>query len=480
MAPKPAPKSTGKGSKTAGVDSSKAPEFGLPPAVVTSLQAITARATQGLWHSDQTVIGEVTAEQQAQRRANLIRTLSRRITGNVKAKSELKDALNQWFIQLSQHLQGLIARVSAIGHKIDEDLQVACDDMLAGLEARSSLSTADQVSHARSSLGPVLRPPQESAILELAAGLRALGTVTMPAATGVVAPQAPVGALGPPPAGPMDLHGSDGVATSEASFGAGMMDVAEDIPMQNSDFFAETPRPTRWKRRSGGPVHRPSKSPRRDNPPSAPWPYTATGLTPEYAKPAASTELTSDAPPAHDGDGQPSLDWPAAWAKLAEFAAENGTELIGELCVSPEQDAAIPLVHNVAVEEETVTTSDEAWAAILAFVGTPTPSLVPTMCGRMQDVLNRLRLCPSALPRVRQGLVLLAQATLGNVLDPFSFAPATCQEWLYPATLLEHGTPLRGYLASSASSSSVVQVLLSQGCPMARIGEDEADLGELL
>ena len=165
---------------------------------------------------------------------------------------------------------------------------------------------------------------------------------------------------------------------------------------------------------------------------------------------------------------------------LAEFAAENGAELVGEMCVSPEQDAAIPLVHNAAVEEETVSTSNEAWAAVLAFVGTPSPELVPALCGRMQDVLNRLRLCPSALPRVRQGLVLLAQATLGNVLDPFSFAPATCQEWLYPAVLLEHGTPLLGYLASSASSSSVVQVLLSQGCPMARIGEDEADISELL
>ena len=256
MAPKPAPKSTGKGTKTTGGDNPKAPkshvEFGLPPAVVTSLQAITSRATQGLWHSDQTVIGEVTAEQQAQRRANLIRTLSRRITGNVKAKAELKDALNQWFIQLSQHLQGLIARVSAIGHKVDEDLQTACDEMLAGLEARSSLSTADQVSHARSSLGPVWQPPQESAILEIAAGLRALGTVTMPASSGAGTLSTLAGQHGHTSVGSMDPHGSEGVATSEASFGAGMMDVAEDVPMQGAVPAMETPRPTRWKRRSGG------------------------------------------------------------------------------------------------------------------------------------------------------------------------------------------------------------------------------------
>ena len=484
MAPKPAPKSTGKGTKITGGDTPKTPkshvEFGLPPAVVTSLQAITSRATQGLWHSEQPLTGEVTAEQQAQRRANLVRTLSRRITGNVKAKTELKEALHQWFIQLSQHLQGLITRIAAIGSKIDEDLQVACEDMLAGLEARSSLSTADQISHARSSLGPVLQPPQETAILELAAGLRALGTVTMSVMPGAHALPASTGPVGHLPAGPATPHGSVGAATSEASFGAGIMDVAEDVHMRGSETAAGTPRPTRWKRRSGGQAHRPSKSPRRDNPPGTPWPYIATGLTPEYTRPAASTEVADDAPLSHAGDDQPCLDWPAAWAKLAAFAAENGTELVGELCVSPEQEAAIPLVHNAAVEEETIATSNEAWAAVLAFVGTPNPALVPALCGRMQDVINRLRVCPSALPRVRQGLVLLAQATLGNVLDPFSFAPATCQEWLYPATLLEHGTPLRGYLASSSSSSAVVRVLLSQGCPMARIGEDEADLGELL
>ena len=486
MPPKPAPKSTGKGTKPGSGDTTKAPkshvEFGLPPAVVTSLQAITSRATQGLWHSEQPLTGEVTAEQHAQRRANLIRTLSRRITGNVKAKTELKEALNQWFLQLSQHLQGLLTRIAAIGSKIDEDLQVACEDMLAGLEARSSLSTADQISHARSSLGPVLQPPQETAILELAAGLRALGTVIMPVVSGANALPTSTGPVGHSPAGPATPHSSVGAATSEASFGAGGMDVAEDVHMQGSETVVGTPRPTRWKRRSGGQAHRPSKSPRRDNPPGTPWPSMATGLTPEYTRPAASTEVAADAPLSHAGDGQPCLDWPAAWAKLATFAAENGTELVGELCVSPEQEAAIPLVHNTAVEEETIATSNEAWAAVLAFVGMPDPALVPALCGRMQDVINRLRVCPSALPRVRQGLVMLAQATLGNVLDPFSFAPATCQEWswLYPATLLEHGTPLRGYLASSASSSVVVRVLLSQGCPMARIGEDEADLGELL
>ncbi|CAE7235242.1 unnamed protein product, partial [Symbiodinium necroappetens] len=389
--------------------------------------------SKGLWHSDQPATGEVTAEQQAQRRANLIRTLSRRITGNVKAKTELKDALNQWFIQLSQHLQGLTARVSAIGQKIDEDLQSACDDMLAGLEARSSLSTADQVSHVRSSLGPVWQPPQETAILELAADSLDRSYLDMRA-----------------------LY----VATAARDRSCG--DTAT-YPLEA----------TEWRTYASS-VEKPTQRT------AAPWPSMSTGFTPENIRPVASTEMTTDSPITPAGDRQPSLDWPAAWAKLAEFAAENGADIIGELCVSPEQDAAIPLVHNVDVEEDTVSTSNEAWAAVLAFVGTPDPAMVPAMCGRMQDVLNRLRLCPTALPRVRQGLVLLAQATLGNVLDPFSFAPATCQEWLYPAALLEHGTPLRGYLASSASSSSVVQVLLSQGCPMAQIGEDDADISELL
>ena len=218
----------------------------------------------------------------------------------------------------------------------------------------------------------------------------------------------PVGHLS---AGPATPRGSAGATISEASFGAGIMDVEEDVHMQSSETAAGTPRPTRWKRRSGGQAHRPSKSPRRDNPPGTPWPYIATGLTPEHTRPAANTEVADDAPLSHAGDGQPCLDWPAAWAKLAAFAAENGTELVGELCVSPEQEAAIPLVHNAAVEEETTAISDEAWAAVLAFVGAPNPALVPALCGRMQDVISRLRVCPSALPRVRQGLVLLAQAT---------------------------------------------------------------------
>ncbi|CAE7208415.1 unnamed protein product, partial [Symbiodinium microadriaticum] len=474
MAPKPTPKATGKGAKQSGGDAPKATrsqvEFGLPPAVVTSLQAITSRATQGLWHSDQTGIGEVTAEQHAQRRANLIRTLSKRITGNVKAKAELKDALNQWLVQLSQHLQGLTARVSAIGQKIDEDLQSACDEMVAGLEARNSLSTADQVSHARSSMGPVWRPPQEAAVLELAAGLRALGTVTVPAQT-VLGTSAPmVRPHSPALVGTMAAVGRVSGAASEVSFGEGLADGVADVHMQGPEPLVETPRPTRWKRRSGGSTNRPSKSPRREQDPGAPWPAMSSGHTPENLRPSVTTISAGDGPHIPPGDGPPPLDWSSAWTKLAAFAAENGADMVGDLSSSPEQDAAIPLAPDDSIAEETVATAAEAWAAVLAFV--------PAMCGRMQDVLNRLRLCPAALPRVSQGLVLLAQATLGNVLDPFSFAPATPQEWLYPATLLEHGTPLRGYLASSASSSEVVQVLLSQGCPMATIGEDDDGISE--
>ena len=47
-----------------------------------------------------------------------------------------------------------------------------------------SFYSGPNISHARSSLGPVMQPPQETAILELAAGLRALGTVTIPAMPG--------------------------------------------------------------------------------------------------------------------------------------------------------------------------------------------------------------------------------------------------------------------------------------------------------
>ena len=139
-------------------------------AAVTALLAITARSTQDLWRAPQGESGEGTAEQQAQRRANEVRTLSKRSSGNVKAKEELPEALSMWLVQISQHLQSLVSRatsrarrcssrVKAIGSKIDEDLMAACQEMGISQEAQSSLTTADRIANAMSALGVIWKHP---------------------------------------------------------------------------------------------------------------------------------------------------------------------------------------------------------------------------------------------------------------------------------------------------------------------------------
>ena len=74
-------------------------------------------------------------------------------------------------------------------------------------------------------------------------------------------------------------------------------------------------------------------------------------------------------------------------------------------------------------------------------------------------------MCSNALPQVRQGLIVAAHSAVGELLDPFSFAPATGQEWLHPALLVERGGPFRGFVATTASTSEVMQQLLMQPCP---------------
>ena len=172
MPPQKQAKSQGKGGK-AGSDAQKTViEFGLPAAAMTSLQAITSRATQELRHAPAGGVIDGSAEQNAQRRANVMRTLSKRIAGDVRAKTELSEALAGWMVQISQHLQGLVSRIRAISAKIDEDLQGACVEMRASHEAQMSRTTADQINQAMQALGAVWQPPQEEAIMRIAAGLR--------------------------------------------------------------------------------------------------------------------------------------------------------------------------------------------------------------------------------------------------------------------------------------------------------------------
>ena len=79
----------------------------------------------------------VTAEQQAQRRATATRKLSKRISGNLKAKDELREALATWIGMMGQHLVGLAQRVQALGQKVDEGLS-ACNEMQLVLQEQPS------------------------------------------------------------------------------------------------------------------------------------------------------------------------------------------------------------------------------------------------------------------------------------------------------------------------------------------------------
>ena len=256
-----------------------------------------------------------------------MRTLSKRISGNVRAKAELKDALSAWMMQISTHLQGLVNRAPAIGAKLDEDLQVACVEMEASQEAQGSLTTSDQVANARLALGMVWRP-QEDAVLRVAATLRALGTVQAPPALTVPGDGyvEPIDAAVPPDI--RETARADG--GSEVSFGdhGGPTDTYM-APVPAPDLEAG-PRAPRWKRRNGGTSGRPSKSPRRDEVPS-PWPRLSTGRTPE-ARHRTPQGTGADSGEGLDNSLPVSLDWPTAWLHLAGFRGRKWQRFCGRTC----------------------------------------------------------------------------------------------------------------------------------------------------
>ena len=172
--------------------------------------------------------------------------------------------------------------------------------------------------------------------------------------------------------------------------------------------------------------------------------------------------------------GLSTLTWTEAWVKLLQFATDQGAAQVGETVRDIQQDAVLPL-HDQCPEDraDLLGAAEEVWDAMVVQAGTSDRGTVPSLCVRLQELLNRLRLCPSALSDVRQGTILLAQVTVGNLLDPFSHAPTTAQEWLYPAAIAEHDALARGHIATAPSTSPVMTVLLSQRCPaLLQISDD--------
>ena len=259
---------------------------------------ILPHGTSDLWRAPTGDSGDGSAEQQAQRKANAVRTLSKRISGDMRAKEELTEALNAWLLQLSQHLQGLVNRVRALGAKLDEDLTSACQEMRVTAEAQSSLSTSDQVNQALGALGPIWPVPQEMEILRLAAGLRAGGTVAAPM-SGL--PAVPAAIMVAPPTGAARLSTTTGTATttSASSFQPTAIAGPEAscpslMPHRMGEMYTSAEASThlgsstatpsrRWKRPPKASEGRPSKSPRRDVcvVDEGPWKSSSTGRTPE-------------------------------------------------------------------------------------------------------------------------------------------------------------------------------------------------------
>ena len=146
-------------------------EFGYPPDLANALKAISDRATQDLWQSPAGAGGgEPTAEQVAQRHANTIHRLSKRIAGDVRAKEALKTSLSQWTASLGHHLAALVTRVRAISQKLDDDLSEACQEMQTA--AMVSTTSQEKILQAQAQLGPAWTAIQEQEIYRLAGALQ--------------------------------------------------------------------------------------------------------------------------------------------------------------------------------------------------------------------------------------------------------------------------------------------------------------------
>ena len=489
MAPKGS-KPDGKGKKQGNSEGQKSSvEFGLPPAVLTALQGITARATSDLWKAPVGDPGDGSAEQQAQRKANAVRTLSRRISGDMRAKEELTEALNAWLLQLSQHLQGLVNRVRALGAKLDEDLTSACQEMRVTAEAQSSLSTSDQVNQALGALGAIWPEPQEMEILRLAAGLRAVGVVAAPTAgmPAASAPSAMASFMGAAPpsatAGSATTTPASSIPPSTAAAGAEALHSPSLPPRPNETYAtvdaaihpgsATTMPPRRWKRPPKAPEGRPSKSPRRDVclGGDGPWRSSTTGRTPEGIRRHPTTTVDEDnddelIPASTLDTPSPGLSWFMGWLYVIRFTLEQGGSLIGELAVNAEQDAMLPLPHTEDMVETTMQAAHALWTRLQQLVESGEEADTYPTLEKMHELLVQLRQCSEVLPQLPQGLLVAIQTSLSGISDPFSYAPSTAQEWLYPGLLLEQGGPFVGYVPAQASPEPHMQAVLQQPHPM--------------
>ena len=357
-------------------------EYALPQAMVTSLQAITSRSTQDLWGTPATTPGDLTVEQQAQKRAAAVSKLSKRLTGDLRAKEELKTSLQSWLGTIGQHLAGLAQRARALGDKIDGDLAEACGEMQSALTLQPSLATSEQVSTAKAAIGaPIWTPAQEREILHIAASLRAVSVVEPPApladhmsdlSFGTGAMQSFAAAL------PASL--SHSLATHPGP-STGTMEVATAAPLRNAG---------RWRKREGPRTDRPSKSPRRDLEPEAPWPRLTTGLTPEAVRRPATVNVAEDVELLPETARETAaLDWFSSWLRLVGYMVEHGDVAVGDLARHVEQDAVLPLTSDMSIAGALAVNMQEVWSLLLEVVKTGNPRQMQRLYSGLGSVLQQ-------------------------------------------------------------------------------------------
>ena len=456
-------------------------EFGYPAALTSALQAISARATQDLWHAPAVTVEDPSEEQLAQRHANAMHRLSKRIAGDLKAKDKLGTALSQWAMTIGQHLAQLVSRVRALNTKLDEDLAGACSE-LASQVTGESLSTTEKLQQARNRLGPIWSPGQEYEIFRIAGALRAFGSIAdadvpLPAALvngedGVVRyAETPTASTTPFTARPTSLGQAPTSPTSTLTLDPGAIPLMSSALAEDGD-AAMSSRTCRWKRAGKTTAGRPSKSPRRDVDTAPPWSSTPTGRTPEIVRKVPATvidaEETQGVTP-----GEPSAlpPWFTSWLSIMRFVIEHGRDPVGDLARSDVQDSILPLVPDSQKEARVLLACQDLWSAVQQVEKSRALADMQTLYPRLQEGLQSIRLCPNVLPHCPQGLLLALHVSFGAVLDPYSYAPSTAQEWLYPSVLLEHGGPFVGYIPPQASAEAAVQVLLTAPCRQSGRGQ---------
>ncbi|CAE7209820.1 unnamed protein product, partial [Symbiodinium sp. KB8] len=450
-------KSKGKGANTVEESQREALHFGYPQPLVAALQAIAARSTAGLFKDPVAVAADRTAQQLAQSQANILDRLGKRLSGNAKAKTALRDAANAWIGKLGQHLVALSARLQNVAERLDSDQNEAIAELQTAT-MNLGVGAGDQVTQALGSLGTVWTPMQEDEILRLATALRAFSSVG-PGTSGshggiILAPSL----TGFPGTALTEGPCMDGLAAHQVLVNpivpghasASSTPARSSTSGENMDTSgADTTAKRRWNQR-GNRHPRPSKSPRRElDLSSEPWTKAATGLTPERPGRATAPDDEELIPAVSTTP----LTWMTAWFQVSRQCWEHGSAVVGQLVASECQERVIPLQHLVADPAAVVAEGEEIWALLShAVQQLESESEVLQLVERLRIWLGTCRECPSAVPQARQGLLLLAHATQGNLYNIDATGPSTAQEWLYPAELLGQDIPLTGILSATWDS----------------------------